>query len=409
MLIGESINQAFSAIRENKLRSGLTLLSIVIGIFAIMFSGILVKTIDDLVTDELASLGENNFNITRMPSVQLGNSSWRKYRDRPVISYRLFKELKKESNGLFGLAATSSTGSQKAEAGNVETNSNVEIVGVSGDYFDVMSKNVVLGRPINASDVFERRDYAVIGQDLAFSLYGRVRVVGESFKIGNTRYEIVGLLEYEGPLLGNSRDNKALIPLTTYLASYDNSWESVEIIAKAESQELLDATIDFTVGAMRGLRELMPWDDNDFEVATNESISNQFKSLTSYIEYFGIIVGFFSMLVAGIGIMNIMLITVKERTREIGIRKALGAKPATITLQFLVETIVLCLIGGLLGIMVSFGVSFLLGMLTGIKVSVPLNITLLSVAVCSVIGLIFGFFPAKKASSLDPIEALRYE
>lgn len=408
MLIGETISQAFGAIRQNKLRSGLTLLSIVIGVFAIMVSGILISTIDNLLSTELASLGENSFSFTHMPSVQMGGRNWRLYRNRPKLNYDEFLELEKAVGSDMQLAVQGTSEGNKAEAA-YETDANVEVIGASTAYFNIVDKQTVAGRRLIQNDIFSANDYAVVGQDLAFALFRRVNVLGESFKINNRRYEIIGILEYQGPILGNSRDNLMVIPITNYLKYFHTPYESLTFLGKAESNEVLSNSIDMAIGSYRGIRELFPWDQNNFEVQTNESISEQFESLTSYIEYFGITVGIFSMIVAGIGIMNIMLVIIKERTREIGVRKALGATPRNITFQFLIETIVLCLIGGLLGIGLSIGITGLIGLAADINVTYPIQTALFSLFLCTLIGLIFGIFPSRKAANLDPIEALRYE
>jgi putative ABC transport system permease protein len=405
----ETILQALSAITQNKLRSGLTLLSIVIGVFAIMVSGILISTIDNLLSTELASLGENSFSFTRRPSVNIGGSNWSKYRNRPLITYDEFQELQSAMPSGVNMAVTSSTGNQKAEAGLNETDNNVEVIGASLGYFDIANKEIAYGRSLLQSDIISGNDYAVVGMDLAFQLFKRIDVLGESFKIGNRRYEIIGVLEYEGPLLGSSRDNLMIIPITNYLQFFLDYWESLDILGKAPDKESFSDILDIAIGSYRGIRELMPWDENNFEIQTNESITEQFASLTGYIQYFGITVGLFSMIVAGIGIMNIMLVIIKERTREIGVRKAMGATPRVITSQFLIETIVLCLVGGLIGIIGSVGIAQLLGLAFDISITIPLDITVLSLLLCTFIGLVFGIFPSRKAAKLDPIEALRYE
>jgi len=409
MQINETISQAMGAIVQNKLRSGLTLLSIVIGVFAIMISGILIATIDTLLSTELAALGENSFSFTHMPSVRLGGSNWRMYRNRPALSYDNFVELEKAVDGNILLAAQGTANGFKAEAGTRETNNNPEIIGATLNYFDIVNKQVVAGRALIQNDIISNLDYAVVGQDLAFALFGRTNVVGETFKINNRRYDIVGILDYEGPILGSSRDNTMIIPITNYLKYFHRPFQSISIMGKAKSNELLSPSLDLAIGSFRGIRQLYPWDQNNFEVETNESISEQFASLTSYIEYFGVTVGIFSMIVAGIGIMNIMLVIIKERTREIGVRKALGATPGTITFQFLIETIVLCLVGGLMGVIGSIILTKLIGIIFSISITIPIDITLFSLLLCTLIGLIFGIFPSRKAAGLDPIEALRYE
>jgi putative ABC transport system permease protein len=184
---------------------------------------------------------------------------------------------------------------------------------------------------------------------------------------------------------------------------------SVNVTVKAEDKVTLDKTIDQSIGAMRIIRNLKPWEDNDFELETNDTISEQFSGLTSFLTIFGMLIGIFTLVAAGIGITNIMLITVKERTKEIGLRMAVGAKRKWIMFQFIIETITICQVGGVIGILMGLFVVWIATLFAGITLIIPIDWISISIIIATVLGLISGFYPAYKASKLDPIDALRYE
>jgi putative ABC transport system permease protein len=234
--------------------------------------------------------------------------------------------------------------------------------------------------------------------------------LGASVQIGPKTYTVIGVLATSGSTFGQSQDNFVLIPITSFLKYYTNEWtSSVGITVRARSKEQLDETTDQVIGILRTIRKVAPWEDNDFEIITNDSLTATFEGMTQYIAYFAVGVSAISLLAAGIGIMNIMFVSVKERTREIGIRKAIGATRANILTQFIIEAITLCQLGGLVGIM--------LGIIAGNVIAAYLHTTfvipylwmLIAAGICTLIGVGFGAYPAWRAASLDPIDALRYE
>ncbi len=211
-------------------------------------------------------------------------------------------------------------------------------------------------------------------------------------------------------MFGQSQDNMVLIPITHLLNYFASFWESsVQIVLRARSRDVFTQAIDEAIGVMRLVRNLKPWEENDFEIETNESIKEQFSGLTKYLQWFGFISGGIALIAAGVGIMNIMLVSVKERTREIGVRKAVGAKRRWIMYQFIIEAITLCQVGGAIGIVVGVIAGGAFGLLIGGTFSIPVGWVVFSVIICTMLGVIFGAYPAWKAAKLDPIEALRYE
>lgn len=284
------------------------------------------------------------------------------------------------------------------------------MTGTDDLYFETNNINVASGRAFIEDDITFNRNVVIIGNDIVVQLFSNTEPVGKELIIGKQIYSVIGVLETKGAILGRSQDNIAIIPITQFLKYYSTRWEeSLTINVKAQSKDMLLPTIDEAIGILRGIRGDQPWELSSFELETNETISLQFASLTGYLSIFGFTTGIIALIAAGIGIMNIMLVTIKERTREIGLRKAVGAKRRWIMYQFIIETITLCQIGGALGIVLGLVLSSLFGKLLGLTLVIPTDWILYSILICTFLGLIFGAYPAMKASRLDPIEALRYE
>ena len=404
----ESIFTAFDSIKQNKLRSSLTLLSVAIGVFAIFGSGTLVRSINDTVENKLNELGENTFLIKRTPSVQVGRMNWRKYRKRPRIRYPQVEQLQEMITSDATISAYQDMGSQIIKSRYIDSDPDVLVAGVDGNYSWNYDESVDRGRVINNTDVQFRKNVAVVGLDIVKRLFPG-EAMGEMIRIGSQQYEIVGILEEKGAILGNSQDNKVLIPISNYLKYNSSWWTSLDVTVKAKDKESLSDLVDETIGALRAIRNVNPWEDNNFELETNESITEQFASLTIYLQIFGWLVGVFSLIAAGIGIANIMLVSIKERTKEIGVRVAVGAKRKWILQQFLVETLTICQLGGIIGILMGIGIGVLFSSLFGMSMIIPIDLIIFSIIITTILGTISGLYPSYKASKLNPIDALRYE
>lgn len=409
MNILESIKMAIDSIFAHKLRTFLTLLSVAIGVFAIMGSGSLVSSVDETVETEMANLGENSFRITRMPSVQTSRDSWRKYRKRERINYKQYTELREKIGSMAFVSVECSNGGMLIKYNDFNTDPDVELIGANDVYFNINDRDVPLGRALTEADIQFDRKVAVIGNDVKNKLFKQISPLNKEIKIGNQTYEVVGVLDEKGAILGQSQDNQVVIPITIFNKYYSSWWESLDIKIKAFNREGFDYVLDESIGALRVIRGDKPWEDSSFEIETNESLTQQFSGLTGYLSYFGLLAGFFALAAAGVGITNIMLVAIKERTREIGLRKALGAKRIWITLQFLVETMTITSIGGIIGMLLGYLMSALVSLIFGLKIIIPIDWILISFGITTVLGLISGLYPAFRAASLDPIESLRYE
>lgn len=405
----ESIYQAIDSIRTNKLRTFLTLLSIAIGVFALIVAGTLINSFEKAVLAQLEEIGETTFWIQRLPSIQTGHT-WHKYRQRKPITYRQYKELVRMTNSTPWISAHSYTFGMTINAGNLSTDPDVYVAGADPNFFITNSIDVEFGRTFIEEDIDYNRNVAIIGNDIVVKIFPNVNPLGKEISIKNQKYTVIGILKTRGALLGQSKDNMVIIPITNFLKYFASPWEeSLQITVKAISKEMLQATMDEVIGNMRVIRNVKPWEANTFELETNETISQQFGSFVNFLSIFGFISGGFALVAAGVGIMNIMLVAVKERTREIGIRKAVGARRRWILWQFILEAITLSQIGGLFGII--FGVlgGYLLGNAIKLPLFFPVPWVVLSIIVCTILGIAFGTYPAYRAANLDPIEALRYE
>lgn len=415
MNILESILIAVDAVRAHKLRSGLTLLSVGIGVFAIIASSGITGTLSKTLSTQLADLGEHSFLIQRTPSMQFGGN-WRKYMRRKNITPDIAKELRNRMTTTNLISVSNTAPGYVIKAGLESTNPDVSLIGIDELYFNVNAVAISDGRIFNEQDIVLGSRMAIIGIDVVNALFPDGQPLGRRITIKNQEFNVVGILEKKGGILGQSQDNRVLIPLSVFITYYTWRWDtSVDISVKAISRDALESSVDEAIGYMRTLRGLKPWDENDFELDTNDALTSQFSNLGSAIAAVAWISGLGALLAAGIGIMNMMLVTVKERTREIGVRKALGARKRWIVRQFLIESITLCQLGGLTGVIGGLAISYLAAVIVRSESMPtmtfvwPWEAVIFSVATCTAIGIGFGLYPAWRAAQLDPIEALRYE
>lgn len=415
MNILESILLAFDAVRSQKLRSGLTLLSIGIGVFGIISATSIMGALQQAVNGQLADLGENSILIQRTPSINFG-TNWAKMRRRKNITYQQAKEFRDKMSSTSLISISNTAPGYTIKAGQESSNPDVSLIGIDDLYFAVNAVSVSNGRPITESEVNTSRPVAIIGQDIVTSLFPATDPLGQQITIKSQKFTVVGVLEPKGGVMGQSQDNRVLIPITVFNKYYTWEWDaSVDIAVKAANSMMLPVTFDEATGIMRSLRNVKPWEDNNFELDTNDALTGQFSGFTTALLVVAWISGLGALVAAGIGIMNMMLVSVKERTREIGVRKALGARKSWIVRQFLIESITLCQLGGLTGMIggigTSYGVTSLLRSfnMPSITYVFPVGTVVFSVVICTVIGIGFGLYPAWRAANLDPIEALRYE
>jgi putative ABC transport system permease protein len=407
----EILRVALGSLRANKLRSSLTILGIVVGIFSIIAISTIIAMLQTSIEDGVSRLGSNTFQVQKWPAVRMGHEGWAKYRNRKNISLNNFDDLEKKLVESKAVAATSARGGRVIKYGSEKTNPNVRIYGATPSSFLTLDWNVINGRALNRQDYRSGRKVVVLGADLYKKLFKNKNInpIGEEISVNGNRLRIIGVLEEKGALFGQSQGNLAIIPLTTFNSFYGGRRRSLSISVMAKDKEDYIDLMEITEGYMRTIRKVLPGVENDFEIVSNESVLKQINDITSGVRIGAFVIAGIALLAAGVGIMNIMLVSVTERTKEIGLRKAIGAKKKNILMQFLTEAVVLSLVGGFIGIFLGIIVGNIVGTQMNATATVPLDWVAIGVLLCVVIGVGFGTYPAYKASNLDPIDALRWE
>ncbi|MBN1154526.1 ABC transporter permease [candidate division KSB1 bacterium] len=397
---------ALDAMRGNKLRSILTTLGIIIGVTTIIGMMTIIQGLQNYMVDQLSVLGSNTFQVQKNPAVQFGHLD-EKYRNRKNLELEHAEAIK-------AAQAVKAVGPEDWIWGKVvrykekRTNPDIVMAGATPEFQVANGYYVDEGRFLTQEDVDLRRNVIILGKDIVEFLFPHSSPIDQDVRIDAYKFKVIGTLEEQGGAFGQSKDNYIIIPITTAQKYYGDK-RSLNITVQAQSVEELDTAIEQTIGLLRIARKVPPGEPNDFEIFTSESLVDTFNDLTKYVKIAAIGIAFISLLVGGIGIMNIMLVSVTERTREIGIRKSVGAQKKDILWQFMIEAIILSNIGGIIGILVGILVGVLVGLVTPLPTAIPAWSILLGIGFCTIVGLFFGIFPAAKAAKLDPIVALRYE
>ncbi len=404
----ESALMALASLRANKLRSLLTLVGIAVGLFSIIIVMTAISAIQSSFEEAFSEIGTNNIIIQKYPAIGMGPGSWRKYRNRKDITIEQGEKLKERTTLPVSVGISMGDDGKIVKYGKEQTNPNVYVVGVNIDEFISSSYIISDGRGFSNQDVEYARNVCCLGEDVIKKLFKTIDPIGQKVVIDNMVLEVIGRFKPKGEILGQSQDNFVVVPLSVF-AKYYSDDESVGLNIQAPSQEQYDATTEQVIGVLRTIRKVAPGMDNDFEIVSNDQLIEQFNDITKYFKVGAGVIAFIALVAAGVGIMNIMLVSVTERTREIGIRKAIGAQKKTIRIQFLVEAIALSLVGGTTGIILGLIGGNIVGSLLEASIVIPVFWIMVGLAVTTGVGLVFGVYPAIKASNLDPIEALRYE
>ncbi|MGK0187730.1 MAG: putative ABC transport system permease protein [Verrucomicrobiales bacterium] len=406
----ESLMMAFESIASHKLRSGLTLLGIMIGVFSIIVVMTALRALEKNAETILSELGPHTFTIKRTPafvfeSPKDGKGPW----EREPITYKQGQQVERKALLPVSIGLEEGFASGTVRSRYEETNPDVGLKGVTPGVFAARNWNIEEGRALQDSDVDSARLVCVLGGSLATQLFPHSSAVGERITFEGLAYRVVGVLESKGNMMGGEQDNFLLVPITTGLQRYANYRVSVSILVQAAGPEIYDDTVDEVRGLLRVLRKNSPGEDDDFEVMSNDSLMNQFNEVTFAVRAGAAIVSSISLLAAGVGIMNIMLISVTERTKEIGVRRAIGARKGMILTQFIQEAVILCLAGGVIGVLLGVAGGNVLSILFKTPVVFPFDWMTYGLVICTVVGVVFGAYPAVKAANIDPIDALRYE
>ncbi|MEJ2581970.1 MAG: ABC transporter permease [Acidobacteriota bacterium] len=413
----ESFKMAVSAIGAHKLRSILTLVGIVAGVAAIIAVMTGVSVVQSTMERELSVLSNRTFQIQKEPRGNFNDNrdvNFREIARWPPLTLEHAYAIREgvESVDLVGAELWHYNG--RVSFRDNSTEASCFICGGTPEYPENNTHYVELGRNISEEDVMIGRKVAVIGFGIAQELFPFIDPIGKKIKVDGHKYTVQGVFQERKSAFGGRFDQYVLIPITAWLGSYGSRDEpgtqrSIYITVRSAPEVELQDAIEETRAVLRAARGVSPRDRDNFFYFTTDSEIRAFNQATAGLKTTAFVLGIVALVVAGIGIMNIMLVSVTERTREIGIRKALGAKRHVILLQFLMEAVVLCNIGGVIGVLVGFGLGNVVTLFTDFYVHVPMEWAVRGVVFCSVVGLVFGMWPAIRASRLAPIEALRYE
>jgi|TARA_B100000959_G_scaffold92755_2_gene98538 putative ABC transport system permease protein len=405
-MLKESFWMAIDSIRKNKLRSSLTLLGISIGVFSVIGVMTAIRTLESSVESGLNVFATNTFVIQKYPGISFND---RKYRKRKNIDYTQYEKLKNRAQLPILVSVSEQSSVRDVKYKDRTVKNSVGLIG--GDEGTVRCYNTYIadGRNFINEDIHHIRNVCILGMDVVDRLFPFEDPLGKRIHIEGLDYMVIGLTERQGELFGESKDNFIAIPITTYLKRFSERWTTLSIDVESQSELTYEKTKDEVIGLMRSIRKVRPEEDNDFEIVTNTEMIEQFSGFTSGIKLFALFVSVIALVVAGIGIMNIMLVSVTERIKEIGIRKAIGATKNDILTQFLMEAIFLSQFGGIVGIIMGVSGGNIVSFLFKIPAVIPFDWALIGLVVCSVIGIGFGIYPAWRAAQLDPIESLRFE
>lgn len=401
---------ALQSLKTNRLRTLLTVLGVVVGIFSIIVVMTIVTMLQNTINEGFQFLSKNTFQIQKWPAIQTGGHEERqKYRNRKDITLDDFFRFESMMKNAKNVGAYQGTGGKVIKYGNRETNPNTEIVGVTQGVYPSLNLELERGREFRSNDIDYSNYVCVLGDYVVDKIMYDIDPIGQIVRVDGHPMRVIGILKKKPDFFGQTIDNYVVLPITTFQSIYGKRNGSVDITVMAGNQVDYERSIESAIGYMRMIRKIEPGEENDFEIFSNDSLIEQVNDITGPIKIGALAVSLVALLAAGIGIMNIMLVSVTERTREIGIRKAIGARRSSILLQFLFEAIILCLIGGTAGIVIGIGVGNFAGSFLNAQIAVPVDWIIIGISMCFIVGLIFGTYPAYKAANLDPIEALRYE
>lgn len=408
-LFRENVLIALDSIRTQLLRTILTIVIIGIGIWALV--GILsaVKAIENTISSDFASMGSNTFNIQRYEFTVVRTGQREKI--NPVIAYSDVRNFLAAYSYPFTSTSVSFRGTGRAEVKyeNEKTDPEVQVYGVNEHYLDNTGTNVESGRNLNVFDIENNNKVCLIGSDFLKNLFENDDPINKTISIRGVKFKVVGVLESKGATFGNNQDLKVLIPIQMARSIFSQANTNYTISIKVDDKEMMQGAQDAAVVAFRNTRRLSPIEENNFGIERSDNLLNKIAKITGYLEWAAWIISIITILGSSIALMNIMLVSVTERTREIGVRKALGAKRSTISMQFFIETIVIGQFGSILGIILGILTGWAFASISDFEFTLPWSAMIWATVITFLVAVIAGSYPATKAARLDPIESLRYE
>jgi putative ABC transport system permease protein len=403
----ESFKIALSAIKANKTRGILTALGIIIGILAVVTTMTVANGLGNNFKESISAIGSDVLYVSRMPWIITGN--FFEFRNRPNLTFKQGEKLERRLKSSRAVNPTTGTNTNIKYRSKVLEG--VPVIGTTDKQIFVSSSLPENGRFLTTLDVQYKKFVCVIGDDIKDHLFKDMDPINKKMKIGRYNFRVIGVMEKQGSagfFGGPNFDRQIFVPISTFMKAYGSSNRQFNIAVKAPRQEEMEDFRYELIGEMRKIRKLKPTEQDNFSINTMDTLMNAYNNVMGVVMIIGLIITSISLFVGGIGVMNIMFVSVTERTREIGIRKAVGAKRRAILTQFLFESSAICLVGGAIGVILSFGVAMLINkLLLPASVSMPIVVVALTISI--LVGVLSGIIPAFRASRLNPIEALRYE
>ncbi len=409
-LFKENVRIAFFSIKSQVLRTVLTVMIIAIGITALV--GILsaVAALENTITSDFASMGTNTFNLQRYDS-QIRVNGGEREKVNPVISYREVKQFKDNYEYPQTKVAISFTGTSRAELKyeSDKTDPEASVLGVNENYVSNSGLSIEEGRDFSIFDIENNNNVAIIGGDVKNGILEGLEPIDRIISIRGVKFRVIGVLESKGSTFGNNQDLRVLIPIQVARSMFTNPNINYNLSVRVENQEMLEGAQDEAIITFRNVRGLNPVEENNFGIAKSDDLLNRIFSITQYLNIAAWVISIITIFGSSIALMNIMLVSVSERTREIGVRKAMGAKKNTIAMQFFMETLIIGQMGGVIGIILGILIGLAVSTSVGFDFTTPWMAIIWATAITLIVAVLAGSYPAAKAAKQDPIESLRYE
>ena len=411
-LFRENVKIALGSIRTQLLRTILTVVIIAIGITALVGILTVVAAFENNLNSTFASMGSNTFNINQYPNTLRGDGGKKIEKINPIITYPEAKAFKEKYNFIMTVTSLSfvATSSAEVKFENQKTDPEISVLGIDEYYITNSGLEVTQGRNFNSFDISNNVYSCIVGSDFVTKgLLKDVNPINKILSVRGAKFKVIGVLKEKGSTFGNKKDLRVMIPIQVARSLFSQPKINYSLSTMIQKTELLDAAIENAIITMRKIRKLNPVEEENFSISRSDDLVNKIASITDFLGVSAWLIGIITILGSSIALMNIMIVSVTERTREIGVRKALGAKKSAIAIQFFIETITVGQIGGVLGIIMGILAGYGISSLLDLAFVTPWGAIFAAFVTSFIVGLVSGLYPAIKASQLDPIEALRYE